>query len=91
MGNLKVLPEIPQLVNSETVHDMTAPTSSIMTTMAKFDTLPPKKSETANIKDLKKLLRFYVSKDEEVGPFLDSCKCTLQSWDTSEGLKSLVE
>ena len=34
---------------------------------------PPKKSQTANRKDLKQLLRFFVSKDEEVDPFLDSC------------------
>ena len=43
MGNLNVLAEIPQLVNSETVHDMAAPMSSILTTMAKFDT--PKKNK----------------------------------------------
>ena len=55
MGNLNVLAEIPQLVNSETVHDMAAPMSSILTTMAKFDTphTPPKKRRNSQQKGFK--------------------------------------
>ena len=72
IGNLNVPAEIPELANLDTVHDMAAPMSSILRTTAKFDT-KKKNSETANGKDLKQLLRFFVPKDQEVDPFLDSC------------------
>ena len=70
-GNLNVLAEMPEMVNAETVHDMTERMSSILPTIAKFNTKD--NSEVANTRDLKRLMRFFLSQDEEVDTLLDNC------------------